>query len=93
MNKRHLSSRFLSLPLLAAAAAFLFTSCNLSQEKAALMGAGVGAAIGGVAGNQLAGRGNRTAATIGGAVAGAAIGSGIAKKHADPNIVKVRRGN
>lgn len=83
----------LSLSLLALASAFLLTSCNLTQEKAALIGGGAGAAIGGFAGNKLASGGNRTAATIGGALLGAGVGSEIAKKHADPDIVKVRRGN
>lgn len=84
--------RFIHLSLLAVALAFI-SSCQVSQEKGAIIGGVGGAGIGAALGAMTAREGNRTAPAIFGGLTGAGIGQAIGRKYGDPDIVKVRRGD
>lgn len=85
--------RSIRLSLLAAVSALGLSSCQVSQEKGAIMGGIGGAAIGAALGATTARKGNRTLPAIFGGVAGAGIGQKIGRQYSDPDVVKVRRGD
>ena len=62
----------------ASAQSYDYLDCKRADKDAQIVGGLIGAAIGGVAGSQVAGRGERTEGSVIGALAGAAAGAGIA---------------
>ena len=62
----------------ASAQSYSYLDCKRADKDAQVVGGLIGAAIGGVAGSQIAGRGERTEGSVIGALAGAAAGAGIA---------------
>ena len=62
----------------ASAQSYDYLDCKRADKDAQVVGGLIGAAIGGVAGSQIAGRGERTEGSVIGALAGAAAGAGIA---------------
>ncbi len=85
--------KYIHLSLLAAISALCLNSCQVSQEKGAVMGGIGGAAVGATLGAALAPKGNKTVPAILGGVAGAAMGQKIGRQYSDPDVVKVRRGD